>query len=387
MSGRTVLIGLPMLRRGGTEIQTLALVRALQGKSWRVVVCCYYEHEPRIVEEFQAAGAEVLNLGLRRSSGPGSLSELIRLFFALVRTCQRVRPEAVHVQYVAPGLVPILAAKAAGVRRIFATIHYPCHGFGARERWLVRFGARLCSLFICNSLATENSWFGSSIAIDDPAAANRRLSHCTVYNCVDYSAVAESALKYGRRESRTAAGVSGSNVIGVVARLRSEKGHRFLLEAMPAVLGDVPDCELLVVGDGPDKEVLRSLASKLGIADRVIWMGERNSGETYRLYGAMDILVVPSEFEGFGLSAAEGMAAGLPVIASDVGGLREVVADGSTGYLVPFGERTRLASAIVSLLLSPERREAMGKTGQRRVGELFSRSRFEKAIAKVYDKF
>ena len=90
-----------------------------------------------------------------------------------------------------------------------------------------------------------------------------------------------------------------------------------------------------------------NLADKLEIAGSILWLGAKSQEETFALYGMMDIVVVPSEFEGFGLSAAEAMAAGLPVIASKVGGLREVIDDGKSGLLVPFGDIEKMSSALL----------------------------------------
>ena len=98
----------------------------------------------------------------------------------------------------------------------------------------------------------------------------------------------------------------------------------------------------------------------------------------------MDIVVVPSEFEGFGLSAAEAMAAGLPVIASNVGGLREVIDDGKSGMLVPFGDTVKMSSAILALLSDHERANRMGKNGKLRIEQLFSVNIFHNAIVAAY---
>ena len=385
MSDRIVLIGMPMLLRGGTEIQTLSLVNALRREGWKVVVCCYYEHEAGIEEEFRSAGATLRLLDLRRSSGSGSLPELWRLLRSLVPLFRSVRPDIVHVQYVAPGLVPIVAARSAGLKRIFVTIHYPCHGFGRKEKAFVWLAARLSSLFICNSLATERSWFGSAREFDG-SITGRHSQHCTVYNSIDRTAIETAAGPSTKETLRASLGISQARVVGIVARLRWEKGHHVLFRAMAAVVRRMPETALVVVGDGPDRQFLEALAAELGIENSIVWLGARRREETLRLYGAMDLVAVPSEFEGFGLSAAEAMAAGLPVVASDVGGLTEVVDNGVTGLLVRYGDVNALALAIISLLGAPKKMEEMGQAGRRRVEELFSRLKFEETMASVYEK-
>jgi len=381
----TVIVTLPMLLRGGTELQTLAMIKVLREEAYRTVVCCYYEFEKEMVEEFLKEKAEVHCLRLERSPRGASLAQMLKLFRVLRNFFSAHSPEIVHVQYVAPGLMPILAAKAAGVRKIFATIHYPRNVFGRREERFVRLAARLCNLFLCNSLATERSWFGSGSVFDafDPGVAPR---HCTIYNSVDAARIERLASSVNKVSQRKSLHITWENVVGVVARLRSEKGHSFLFQAMKQVLKSVPNTKLVVVGDGPDRRALQSLGEALEIDRNIVWMGAKSHEETFQLYGMMDVVVVPSRFEGFGLAAAEAMAAGVPVVASDADGLREVIDDGITGYLVPFGDTSGMSSSIVGLLSDPLIAARFGEAGKKRVRELFPLARFHNAIKAVYEK-
>ena len=114
-----VLICIPMLLVGGTEMQSLNLVRVLVSNGYQVTVCCYYEHEELMVSGFRSTGAKVILMNLKRSGG---LFNLIRELMKLFRSSQ---PNIVHVQYVAPGLIPIIAAKLSGLRTVFSTVHQP----------------------------------------------------------------------------------------------------------------------------------------------------------------------------------------------------------------------------------------------------------------------
>jgi glycosyltransferase involved in cell wall biosynthesis len=155
---------------------------------------------------------------------------------------------------------------------------------------------------------------------------------------------------------------------------------------MKQVLKSVPNTKLVVVGDGPDRRALQSLGEALEIDRNIVWMGAKSHEETFQLYGMMDVVVVPSRFEGFGLAAAEAMAAGVPVVASDADGLREVIDDGITGYLVPFGDTSGMSSSIVGLLSDPLIAARFGEAGKKRVRELFPLARFHNAIKAVYEK-
>jgi L-malate glycosyltransferase len=384
MIEKTVVIALPMLLRGGTEIQTLALVRVLKGHGYRVIVCCYYEWEMAMVEEFRKEGAEIILLRLQRKNGRISLMKMLLLLWELRKFYRQAKPDIVHVQYVAPGLIPIIAARLGGIKKVFATIHYPRHSFGTREEKLVRVAARLCTIFFCNSLATERSWFGSG-SVYDGGTFTTQSSHCTVYNTVDLQRIEKHAHGKNRADMKEKMGLGNKFVVGIVARLRSEKGHAFLFHSMKQVLRSAPNAMLAVVGDGPDALALRQLADQLGIAGSIFWLGTKSQEETFALYGIMDVVVIPSEFEGFGLSAAEAMAAGVPVVASNVDGLREVVEDGVSGILVPFGDVEKMASALLAVRFDAVKAKEMGQKGRRRVEDLFSLAQFEKAINAAYE--
>ena len=384
MSEKTIVIALPMLLMGGTEIQTLALVRVLRKHGHRVIVCCYYESEIEMVEEFRREGAEVILLQLQRESGRISFLQMLLLLWDLRKFYRKTKPDIVHVQYVAPGLIPILAARFALVNKVFATIHYPRHSFGTREAGFVRAAARLCSIFFCNSLATERSWFGAG-SVYDGSADTSRSSHCTIYNTVDIQRIEKRAHAMSRADMKKRNEIGNKRVVGIVARLRSEKGHAFLFHSMKQVLRSAPNTVLAVVGDGPDALSLRQLSEKLKIGESILWLGAKSQEETFALYGMMDVVVAPSEFEGFGLSAAEAMAAGLPVVASNVDGLREVVEDGESGILVPFGDVEKMTSSLLAIIFDTVKAKEMGKKGRERVEELFSSARFEKAISAAYE--
>lgn len=380
---KTVVIAIPMLLRGGTEIQTLALVRVLRTEGYRVIVCCYYESESTIVAEFEKEGAEVHRLHLQRSQGHTSYGQMLILLWNLTQYFQRTQAKIVHVQYVAPGFVPIIAAKLAGVKNVFATIHYPRHLFGKREKSFVRISAKLCTMFFCNSIATERSWFGTGNMYEG-ARLNSNEHHCTVYNAIDIQKIEKLARSGSPKAMKKRLGIKTKHVIGVVARLRSEKGHSFLFHAMKLLLRSAPNTTLLVIGDGPDKSALQSLAMELRIADNIVWLGAKSQDEIFRLYGLMDVVAVPSEFEGFGLSAAEAMAAGLPVVASDVDGLREVVEHDKTGLLVAYGDIDKMSSSLLKLLSDKRKANSMGRNGKLRVARLFPISKFHETIMGAY---
>ncbi len=381
MSGRApqrVVLAIPVLLAGGTERQTLALATVLRKAGREVLVCCYHEAEPAVVAAFEAAGARVVSLGLPRALG------LPAVFLELRRRFRELRPEVVHVQYLAPGFTAVLAARAAGVRTVFATVHQPARAYGLRERLLARAAARLCTRFFAVSLAVERSWFGGA-ALLDPEAPRAGRRHLTLYNAVDAEAVAAAADGADRAALRRGLGIAAqAPVIGYLGRVRAEKGLDVLVRALREVARCFPAVRLLVVGDGPGAREARQAAAEAGVEDRVVWAGMRERSEAWRLLAAVDVVAVPSRFEGFGLAAAEAQAAGRPGVASDVDGLREVVAGGESGLLVPPADAGALAAALAGVLRDPVGAAAMGRRGRELARSRFAPSTYARGILSEY---
>jgi N-acetyl-alpha-D-glucosaminyl L-malate synthase BshA len=126
---------------------------------------------------------------------------------------------------------------------------------------------------------------------------------------------------------------------------------------------------LLMVGDGPERTAAQALARRLGVEERVRFLGQRDSAES--LLALADLFLLPTELESFGLAALEAMACGVPVIGTDAGGLPEVVRSGETGVLVPVGDVEAMARTALEILESPGRRKTMGAAARRRAVEHF----------------
>ena len=375
-----ILILVPCLLVGGTEMHTLALARALAGGGCRVVVCAYYEHDPIMVRAIERAGATVRLLRLKRAGGR-NLGRLPALIGALAQLIHEERPGAVHVQYMAPGLVPILVARLVGVPHVVATVHVPGRHY-RRGLWLPRsIAARLCDAFLCVSPSAERSFFGDSAEFDENLLARGR-RHFTIPNCVDLELV-DRLRSEDARDLKRGLGLDGRRVVGMVSRMTSEKGPQFLIEAMVEVLRETPEAKLLMVGDGALRPALEARAAALGIANNVVWVGRLAREEAYRHMALMDVVVVPSQWEGFGLTAAEAMAFGKPVVASDVDGLRNVV-DGQSGRLVAAGDVAGLGREIGRLMADESRRSEMGRAGRKRVVEHFSLEAFSARHVRLY---
>ncbi|HOV11474.1 MAG TPA: glycosyltransferase family 4 protein [Bacteroidales bacterium] len=373
-----VIIAIPCLLRGGTEQQSLLLVKALVETGYHVEVCCYFEYDEQMVADFKAAGADVSLLKWSRDTGT---IKFIRNLSAIFR---RKSPDIVHVQYMAPGLLPIIAAKLARVPVVFATAHYPGTPHGFMAHFFLRLGALLTDCFTCVSEAAEKSWFGNSFLLNPSNSSRVARKHLTIPNAVDIEAIDKALAEKTPNVLEMHKRLSGKTVIGTVARLSAEKGVDVLLEAFAVVQKSVPDAHLLIVGDGQQKNHLQYLASDLGITDACTWMGRLPWSEAMRSLGLMDIVVVPSRFEGFGLTAIEAMACGKPVVASNVDGLAEIIQDGENGFLVASEDVNGFADCIVGLAYNEAKRKAIGKAARKCVEEKYAYPMFSESIRALY---
>jgi glycosyltransferase involved in cell wall biosynthesis len=171
-------------------------------------------------------------------------------------------------------------------------------------------------------------------------------------------------------------------IIGVVANLRPVKDHPTLLRALAHIRPRWPDVKVVLVGDGPSRDELQRLARDLGVARQVVFAGRRpNDPNPNHLF---DIGVLCSKREGMPNSVLEAMAAGIPVVATDVGGVGDAIVEGQTGHLVPHGNPERLAAALESLLANPDRARDMGRAGKQRAQELYSPQAALTALESLY---
>jgi glycosyltransferase involved in cell wall biosynthesis len=175
-------------------------------------------------------------------------------------------------------------------------------------------------------------------------------------------------------------------LVGVIARLETEKGHRFLLDAWPEVLRGAPSAWLVVVGEGSEADALRAQAAALphAVSERVVFTGRRE--DISSLTAELSVSVLPSLREAQGISILEAMARRRPVVASAVGGIPEVITSGVDGLLVPPEDPVALAEAVGSLLADASLRGRIGEAGYRTVAERYSIDAQVHRIEAVYDE-
>lgn len=198
-------------------------------------------------------------------------------------------------------------------------------------------------------------------------------------NFVDLSSASPTR---DRRDPRACA-PAGDRILLHSSNLRPGKRVLDVVRILERVNREVP-AVLLVVGEGPERATARALARRLGVAERVRFLGVLESA--FEVTAAADVFLLPSELESFGLAALDAMACGVPVVGSDAGGLPEVVKHAETGYLLPVGDVEGMAARTIEILKDDQRRRELGAAGRRRAEALFGSERVVSQYERLYER-
>ena len=334
-----VLVCIPCLMTGGTEIQTLNLVKALITAEHKVTTVCYFEHSTNMVERYKQAGSNVCLLSPDGKRPVGITNTVILLYKGLHRVLREVKPDVVHVQYMAPGAIPIIILRLLGIKRIVATAHTAADIYLSLR--LLHFVSRyILTAFQCITERAENSFFGNSQMYKAEMKLTRHGNHFTIYNNLPpYISIANKEQRIGKVIT-----------IGVVSRLEPIKGMDLVVPAFAKIHAMNPNTRLLVVGDGSLCPLMEQQKNDAGLNEVVKFAGVQPQEALQAYYDSIDILLMPSRSEGFGLTAIEGMARGCVVVAANTGGLPEVVSDGKVGLLHEPESSDSLAEKAIRLV-------------------------------------
>lgn len=329
-----------------------------------------------------SAGQDIAGCPVHLVSIPRTIRPLqdIRALWLLYRLICRLKPDIVHTQTSKAGVIGRLAARLAGTRVIIHTAHaFPFHPYlSAPIRWayvlLERWAANLADLIMVDTESVRAEGLRFRVVRDAEKLV-------TVPMGIDLKKFSPSL--DGPGTLRRILGIGPQTfVVGVVARLVPGKGHQCFLEMAAKILEVCPNTHFLIVGDGPLRADLESLAGRLGIRPHVIFAGHRT--DIPALMEVMDVFVLPTLREGFGVAFAEAMAVGKAVVGSRIGPVAEVVEDGVTGYLASPDSPKDFADRVLVLLSDADRRRAFGEAGRHRVGSCFSERRMCEMIEQHY---
>jgi glycosyltransferase involved in cell wall biosynthesis len=347
------------LGHGGAERLTLAILERFDRGRFDLRVCALQERGGNpVAKDLEKAGIPVDLLNIPNLRHPANL-------FKMTTYLRRHKPQILHTQLEFSIILGSLAARLMGIPCV-STLHTLDNPQEQRARW--RYHLTLAALkYLCNrsigvSESTRQHHLRDGKIPDDKII--------TLYNGIDLSAYKEPKAE-SRLEKRKELGLAPDSVVAVtVAVLREPKGIQFMLQAMAQLRETNPNLQYLVVGDGEHGPVLKEMARHLGLENRVVFAGQRK--DIPEILPVCDFFVLPTLTEALPTVLMEAMAAQKAIIASNVGGIPEMIQDGLNGRLLPPGDVRALAAACAQLADDSALRNAWGTAGQAICREKFN---------------
>ena len=353
------------LENGGAERVLVTLVSGLDPQRFRPVVCCLTK-KGRMAAELEGRGIPVVTMNKRPKL---DLAMLLRL-----RQMMRAQKIAiVHTHVFTANLWGRLAAILARVPVLITHEHSTFTVENRYRRWIESGLMRRTHKMIAVSENLRRRFVSEGRFAPDAVM--------TIHNGVRLQS---SPLSEARREQlRQELGLEKfDHVIGTVGRFEPRKNYPLLIEAMPMILQQHPSAALLMIGAGPEEEKLRQQVRDAGITEQVVFTGYRS--DITDLLGVMSTFCLSSTTEGISMAILEALLAGVPVVATQVGGNPEIIPDRSYGTLVPSGDAKALAEALSETLAHREVALQIATRGQARVRELFSEEHMIRRIEQLY---
>ena len=350
------------LNIGGAEKSLARLLAHLDRDRFAPAVACLYGGDSPVADEIRALKVPVFDLGMTAKWRWDALWRLYRLL-------RRGRPAILHTWMFHANIPGRALGRLAGVPIVISGER--TMGMESRWRyWLNRLTAPLTDRVTCVSQQVAD-FVVNHVGISQDKVV-------VIPNGIEVPDVERPA---GRRQARIGLGLPADQVVvGTVARLDPVKRLDVLLQA----LRSLPDAYAVIIGDGPERAGLLALSKRLELTDRVRFVGHQEN--VWAWLAALDVFVLSSDWEGMPNALLEAMAAGLPVVATEVGGIPDVMVESVNGFLVPPRDPTSLAQAITHLLDDPDLRQQMGQVGRERVIEHFSVERMVERTQNLYEQ-
>ena len=319
-----------------------------------------------IGEKLSASGIEVEYLDMQCKFD-------FRVFPRLIRLLKKRNVSILHTYLFHANLLGRIAGRIAGIPIIISSI-----SVSEKERryhlWLDRMTSGLVDMETCVCEAVRE------FTLKEAKIPSEKL--ISIPNGINLE---KFDRQWDREGKRAEFGIGNqTKVIGTACRLSKQKGLEFLLRTAPGILRNIPDSVLIIVGDGELKSELRQLAAKLGIKDKVIFASFRK--DVLEVMSIFDVFVLSSLWEGLPIAMLEAMALSKPIVATAVGGCRELVADGENGFLVKPSEMSQLSEAITTILTDSELAFRMAQNSRKKV-EQYSTQKMVERTEKLYERF
>jgi glycosyltransferase involved in cell wall biosynthesis len=343
---------------GGTERQMTELISRLDQRRFEVHVACF-RREGRWLSKVQPAASSIACFPLTSFRSASAAREIGRF----VRWCRTHRIAVVHACDFYANVFALTGAALARVPLRIGSrrdILIPQQRSSAQHR-LQALSYRCAHHVVANSRAAASQ-------LGREGVDSRKIS--VIPNGIDLERYVPAATRTRR------------HVITTVANLRPEKGHEVLVRAMGLVAREIPDLVVQLVGGGPMRDALLGQIETLGLANVVRLLGDRE--DVPEVLDGTDIFVLPSRTEAFPNGVMEAMAMRLPVVASDVGGIPELIDHGRNGVLVPAGDERALASAVIGLFRDPARANQLASSARATIESRYSFARMVREFETLY---
>ncbi len=349
---------------GGTESLLRNLAPHMRNDGWDIRVISLI-NGGRWIEELRQEGIPVIELGMRAK---WDLCVIPRLW----RIWKRSPPQIIHTHLFHAGILGRLIARSLKLGPVIVHQHGPEKDRTQFRIWLDRLFARWATFYIASCQAVSDILQTRELIPPDRVLV--------VYNGIALPPGEVLADQTTRPKDWPAP--EGHLAIACVGRLAPEKGQAMLIDAIPRITSVQTSVHVVFFGAGPSRSDLAMRIKRRQLDAQFTFAGASQDVHTWLPH--FDLFILPSEWEGISLALLEAMAAGLPIIATAVGGTPEVIADGQTGLLIPPNDPQALAQAIDRLLLNRDERRRLGYAARERVKQAFTLERACREIAKLY---
>jgi glycosyltransferase involved in cell wall biosynthesis len=364
MSKIKVLHLITELSIGGAQSALYRLLENFGDASFVHSVACFYNADGAAAGQIRALDTPVFDLRMNNKFRLDALGRLLQLL-------RREEPDILHTWMFHANLSGRILGRLASVPIIISSER--TMGQESRIRyWLNRRSISLIDQVVCVSQSVAD------FSVERVGLPRDKI--VVIPNGVDPARYSNLPAKEQARKSLNLP--MDSVIIAAIGRPRPVKGYQHLLRAFTQLSKSFPETKLLFVGNGPERPDLMVMAKSLGVKPHVIFCDD--TIRIANVLASVDMLAIPSLFEGMPNVALEAMAAELPVVATAVGGTPEVVIDGKTGLLVPPKNAEAITSAITRLLENPQLRKEMGRAGRRRVESEFSIHDSARKVKRLY---
>lgn len=359
---------------GGAEQLMTTLLKHFRDAGFNIRVCALQTRGGNpIADELKHIGLPVDLIPVPNLRHPLNLFRILRYF-------RFHRPQLVHTQLEFSDVLGTIAARILGIPSV-STIHVLDKSAEKKSkvirlklRWFVL--GKFCSRIIAVSEKTRTHHLKTG-ALDPKKII-------TVYNGIDLSRFKDTNESQITKTKQALHLPLNRRIIITVAVLREPKGIQYMINALPKILEQIPDIHYLVVGDGEYGTSLKDLSTALSIQDHITFAGHRT--DIPNLLACSDLFVLPTLGDALPTVLIEALAAGKPVVASDVGGVPEIIENGVNGVLVPPGDPSRLAVACLQLLKNKEQSNQMILAGRRTVWQRFDVDAQIKQLSNIYEE-